>query len=142
VASLATGFDSPVYDPVDAADALSARPSAVGLIYPVIMMEPPFTHRGSRDLLLGPDRSPEAVAARSPVRHVGPDTPPLFLAHAMDDDAVPADNSLLMAAAMRGARRPVEAHLFHEGRHAFGIGRPGTGSELWPDLFARWLERL
>ena len=141
-ASLATGFDSRVYDPVDAADGLSARPFAVGLVYPVIAMEPPFTHKGSRDFLLGPDPSSDVVAARSPARHVGPDTPPLFLAHAMDDDAVPVDNSLLMAAAMREAKRPVEAHLFQEGRHAFGVGRPGTGSELWPELFARWLERL
>lgn len=141
-ASLATGFESPVYDPVDAADALSARPFAAGLVYPVIMMAPPFTHPGSRDALLGPDPSPEAVAALSPARRVGPDTPPLFLAHAMDDDAAPVDNSLLMTAAMREAKRPVEVHLFQEGRHAFGIGRPGTGSELWPDLFARWLDRL
>ena len=72
----------------------------------------------------------------------GAETPPLFLAHAMDDDAVPVDNSLLTMAAMREAKRPVEAHLFEEGRHAFGIGRPGTASELWPELFARWLERL
>lgn len=141
-ASLATGFDEHVYAPVDAADQLSARPYAVGLIYPVIMMEPPFTHRQSRDLLLGPDPSPADVAARSPVRHVGAETPPLFLAHAMDDDAVPVDNTLLMMAAMREAKRPVEAHLFQEGRHAFGVGRPGTPSELWPDLFARWLDRL
>ena len=141
-ASLATDFAAEVYDPVDAADALSARPFAAGLIYPVIAMEPPFTHQGSRDLLLGPDPSPEAVAARSPLRHVGAQTPPLFLAHAMDDDGVPADNSLLMAAAMRAAKRPVEAHLFQEGRHAFGIGRPGTGGALWPDLFRLWLERL
>jgi acetyl esterase/lipase len=141
-ASLATGFEAQVYDPVDAADALSARPFAVGLVYPVIAMEPTFTHQGSRDVLLGPDPSPEAVAARSPAHHVGPQTPPLFLAHAMDDEGVPVDNSLLMAAAMRAAKRPVEAHLFQEGRHAFGIGRPGTPSELWPDLFRLWLDRL
>jgi acetyl esterase/lipase len=141
-ASLATDFAHRIYEPVDTADALNARPFAVGLVYPVILMQRPFTHLESRENLLGPSPSPETEAARSPVRHVGPDTPPLFLAHAMDDDAVPVDNSIRMMEAMRAASRPVETHLFQEGRHAFGIGRPGTPSALWPEQFRLWLERL
>jgi dipeptidyl aminopeptidase/acylaminoacyl peptidase len=140
-ATLATAFSSRAYDPVDAADTISDRPFAAGLIYPVVAMDPPFTHAESRARLLGPDPTPAEVAARSPLRHVGPDTPPMFLAHAMDDDAVPVDNSLLLMTALREAKRPVEAHLFQEGRHAFGVGRPGTPSALWPDLFHRWLAR-
>lgn len=141
-ASLATDFAGRVYAPVDDADALSARPFAAGLIYPVITLDPALTHAGSRAALLGPEPSPALVAARSPERHVAADTPPVFLAHAIDDDAVPVDNSLLMLRAMRAAQRPVEAHLFQDGRHAFGIGRPGTPSALWPDLFLAWLDRL
>lgn len=141
-ATLATAFASEVYRPADAADALSARPAAVGLIYPVLTMLPPLTHRESRENLLGKDASAEVVELRSPLRHVSADTPPMFLAHAMDDDAVPAENSIRMMEAMRSAGRPVEAHLFQEGRHAFGIGRPGTPSELWPQSFRLWLGRL
>lgn len=141
-ASLATDYASRVYAPVDAADTLSARPFASALVYPVIAMEPPYAHRGSRDSLLGPDPSAELVAARSPAQHIGPDTPPLFLAHALDDDAVPPENSLMVLQAMRAAKRPVEAHFFQEGRHAFGVGRPDTPSAQWPDLFLAWLARL
>jgi acetyl esterase/lipase len=141
-ATLATDFASRVYAPVDAADELSARPFASALIYPVIAMEPPYVHRGSRNLLLGDDPSAELIAARSPARRIGSETPPLFLAHALDDDAVPPENSLMVLEAMRAAKRPVEAHLFQEGRHAFGIGRPGTPSAQWPELFLAWLERL
>jgi hypothetical protein len=43
---------------------------------------------------------------------------------------------------MRQAERPVEMHLFQEGLHAFGIGRPGTPSAAWPELYCSWLERL
>lgn len=141
-ATLATDFASPVYSPVDAVDAASARPFAVGLIYPVLTMEPPLTHVETRDNLLGRAPAREAVELRSPLRHVRADTPPLFLAHAMDDDAVPVENSIRMTEAMRSAGRPVEAHLFQEGHHAFGIGRPSTPSELWPRSFGLWLERL
>ena len=141
-ASLTTDYAGQVYDPVDAADALSARPFASALLYPVIAMEPPFAHRLSRENLLGPDPSAEHIALRSPARHIGADTPPIFLAHALDDDSVPADNSLMVLAAMREHKRPVEAHLFQEGRHAFGIGRPGTSSAHWPDLYMSWLARL
>jgi dipeptidyl aminopeptidase/acylaminoacyl peptidase len=59
----------------------------------------------------------------------------------MDDTAVPVENTLRMMAAMREARRPVEAHLLQEGGHAFGVGRPGTPSAHWIDLLCTWLDR-
>jgi len=43
---------------------------------------------------------------------------------------------------MRAAQRPIEAHLFQEGGHAFGVGYPGTPAALWTDLFSAWLHRL
>jgi dipeptidyl aminopeptidase/acylaminoacyl peptidase len=36
--------------------------------------------------------------------------------------AVPVSNSLHLLTAMRAAGRPVEAHLFQEGGHAFASG--------------------
>jgi len=73
---------------------------------------------------------------------VGASTPPTFLVHAMDDSAVPVDNSLRLMTAMREAGRPVEAHLLQEGGHAFGIGRPNTPSAQWISLWSAWLERV
>jgi len=140
-ASLATGFAESTYAPTDAADHLDARPSAAGLIYPVITMTRPFTHEGSRQHLLGASPSEQLVAARSPEQHVGSDTPPTFLAHAVDDPAVPVENSLMMMAALRAAHRPVEAHFFQNGGHAFGVGFPGTPTQEWVTLFHLWLGR-
>ena len=140
-ASLATGFSEAVYPPSDDIDHLDARPAATGLIYPVITMTHPYTHEGSRQHLLGSSPSDQLVAARSPEQHVGPDTPPIFLAHAIDDPAVPVENSLMMMSALRAARRPVEAHLFQQGGHAFGVGFPGTPTQEWITLFDLWLRR-
>jgi acetyl esterase/lipase len=140
-ATLAVDHADPVYRPVDAADAQSARPDHAGLIYPVIFTDGPYAHKRSRAELLGPDASPDLVARRSPNLRVSPATVPCFIAHATDDATVPVENSLQMLAMLRAAKIRCEAHIFEEGGHAFGIGRAGQSNALWPELFARWAGR-
>jgi len=139
-ASLETGFDEKVYDPRDAADTLSARPRAAGLIYPVISQTEGIGHAESTLRLLGPNPSMLSIVRRSPDLHVSEATPPTFIVHAMDDPAVPLENSLLMMGALRGARRPVEAHFFERGGHGFGTGRRSQPNGEWLNLFANWME--
>jgi acetyl esterase/lipase len=141
-ATLATGHAERVYADVDATDRLSARPFAAALVYPVITMMKPWTHEMSRTLLLGETPSDGDVERRSAEFHVNASTPPVFIVHAIDDDAVPVENSLRMMNALRVANRPVEAHLLQEGGHAFGGGRPQTPSGQWTDLFHAWVMRL
>ena len=135
VASLAVHHDRQVYDPVDAADHLSARPQLVGLLYPVIQMGA-HAHIGSRDELLGKDPGEAAIAAYSPDRHVTAATPPTFLVHAADDPSVPLENSLGMFAALRTMNIPSELHVFEKGGHGFGLRLPpGATAAAWPGLF-------
>ena len=141
-ATLVTQHAERTYEPIDTADEIDARPCAGGLIYPVVTMEKPMTHEMSRKLLLGESPTEEEVARRSAERHVNSTTPPVFIVHAFDDDAVPVDNSLRFMNAMRAAQRPVEAHLLQEGGHAFGVGYPKSPSEHWIELFSSWLQRL
>jgi acetyl esterase/lipase len=141
-ATLATQHAEQTYEAVDAADEHSARPFAAGLIYPVVTMLKPWTHELSRDLLLGKAPTEADIEHRSAERHVGAATPPAFIVHAIDDPAVPVENSLRMMNAMREAHRPVEAHFLQEGGHAFGVGYPGTPSAHWIELFSAWLGRL
>jgi acetyl esterase/lipase len=141
-ATLATQHAEQTYAPIDAADQLSARPFAAGLAYPVVTMANPWTHEQSRTALLGNAPSKAEIDRRSAELHVKADTPPMFTVHAMDDPAVPVENSLNLVTAMRVARRPIEAHLLQEGGHAFGVGFPATPSALWTDLFCAWLNRL
>ena len=141
-ATLATQHAEATYKPVDAADQLSARPFAAGLVYPVITMEKPWTHEQSRGLLLGDNPTDSEIARRSAEKHVNASTPPVFTVHAMDDETVPVENSLRMMNALREAKRPVEAHFIQEGGHAFGVGYPDTASAHWIELFSTWLARL
>jgi len=141
-ATLATQHAENTYAAVDDADHLSARPFAAGLIYPVVTMASPWTHEVSRAMLLGDTPSAMEINRRSAERHVDAATPAVFAVHAMDDPAVPVENTLNFVTAMRVAKRPVEAHLLQEGGHAFGLGYPHTPTALWTDLFLSWLGRL
>lgn len=136
---LATGYNDRVHDPVDRADELPARPDFAGLIYPVSTLAARATHSVSAENLLGPKPDRAIVARLSPDVRVNPDTPPLFLVHAMDDPVVPVDMSLMLIAAARAAGVPVEAHLYEKGGHGFGVGNgdnhPAFG---WTDRFATW----
>ncbi|MBN8819212.1 MAG: alpha/beta hydrolase [Sphingomonas sp.] len=140
-ATLATDFNQSVYAPRDSIDRLDARPLVAGLIYPVISMSPPVTHADSRARLLGDSPTTAEVARRSPAAHVGPETPPTFIMHALDDPAVPPANSFEMLQALRVARRPAEAHFFEEGGHGFGLSSPSLPAHAWPALFATFLDR-
>jgi acetyl esterase/lipase len=140
-ATLATGFDEAVYRPRDTTDALDARPAAMGLIYPVISVTAPVTHAESAMRLLGDNPAAGLIARRSPAQHVTARTPPVFLAHSIDDHAVPVENSLIMMRALQAAARPLEVHLFEEGGHGFGLGPADKPCGQWSTVFAAWLDR-
>lgn len=140
--SLATRHAEPVYTPVDAADRLSARPDAAGLIYPVVSLSAPFTHGGSRDMLLGRDGDVAARQAGSVEQHVDAATPPLFLVHAENDGLVPVANSIALFTAAQAAKRPCALHVFEEGGHGFGARLPpAMPASAWPTLFTAWATR-
>jgi acetyl esterase/lipase len=127
-----------LYSSIDPADALSARPDFLGLIYPVLTMMPPFDHTRSRRELLGEHPSVADSAAWSVERQVDAHTPPTFLAQAADDPISPVDNSLMTFQALRAAQVPAEMHIFQSGRHGWGMGKPGSEVMAWPALFATW----
>ena len=138
-ADLSTRFDARVYAPVDAADALSARPCLSAPIYPVVSMDATIAHTGSRANLLGPQPTRAMEIAHSPDRQVRRDTPPTFLCAAEDDATVPVANTVLLHAALRAAGVPVEMHLFEHGGHGFGLrGAVGKPVAIWPELFWHW----
>ena len=141
-ADLAVAYGERTYAPVDAADRLSARPAFAGLVYPVTTLRSRGPNSRSASNMLGPNLDPAIVDARSPVLRVTKETPPCFLVHSLDDPVVPLENSTEWIAACRAAKVPVEAHLFAEGGHGYGLhlkeDMPGS---RWPELFALWMKR-
>jgi acetyl esterase/lipase len=140
-ADLGARFAAKTYAPVDAADRLSAKPFCAAPIYPVVSMDPRVAHAGSRSLLLGPNPSGALEAAHSPDRNVPADSPPHFLLHAEDDDVVPVENTLLLRAALKARKIPVETHLFQNGGHGFGLRKAiGKPVAAWPELWRAWAQ--
>lgn len=139
-ADLATRFEANVYQPVDGADDLSARPLCAAPIYPVVSMKREIAHAGSRRLLLGSESPAEELERRhSPDQNVPENAPPFFLLHAEDDDAVPVENTLVMRAALKRRSVPVETHLFESGGHGFGLRKAmGKPVGIWPELWLEW----
>lgn len=138
-ADLLTRFDAKVYQPMDAADRLSARPDLAAPIYPVVSMTLPTAHAGSRKNLIGENALPERERAYSPHLNARSDSPPTFLLHAEDDASVVVENSLLLRAALLAQKVPVETHLFADGGHGFGLRlAKGKTVEGWENLFWAW----
>jgi acetyl esterase/lipase len=72
----------------DPQERISCRPDFQILVYPVITMKE-GTHGGSRRNLLGPNPSEEELQRFSNETQVNKETPPAYLAHAIDDRLVP-----------------------------------------------------
>ncbi len=125
-----------------AADSLarfSTRPDFMTLIYPVISMSEPFTHEGSRRMLLGNDPDSSLMREWSSEKQVTPQTPPTFLVHTGTDEGVPAENSVHFYLALRKADVPAEMHLYEEGPHGFGLAPTDPVLSSWSDRWVDWV---
>ena len=119
--TLLTHFDAGDTNAADVIERQSSRPDLGILCYPVITMGE-FTHRGSRNNLLGTNATPELIEFLSNEKQVTKDTPPVFLWHTWEDTAVPIENSLQFAAALRKAGVRFDLHVYEKGGHGLGLG--------------------
>ena len=140
-ASLATRFDEALYPARDAADALSARPDAAALMYPVASLDPQIAYSGAVPSLFGGAVTPEQIARYSPDRRVGARTPPCFLVQAEDDPVVLVANTIRFRAALQAHGVADETHLFARGGHGFGMTPSDLSHRIWPDLFVNFLRQ-
>jgi len=136
--TLGTHFDAGSASAADPVERASSRPDLLILIYPVITMRE-MTHAGSKRNLLGTQPSPELVALLSNEEHVTKETPPTFLVHTANDSAVPVENSVMFASALRRAGVPFELHVYERGPHGFGLGGNDPILSTWPARCADWL---
>ena len=97
-----------------------------------------------------PGIEPAALDLLSLEKHVPADFPPTFLWTTFEDEAVPMQNTLLMAWALREQNIPYELHIFPEGQHGISLATEETsGGEAryvkprvaqWLGLCQNWLQ--
>lgn len=134
-------------DPGDPAAAdpvarCSSRPDALVSCYAVVS-NGPHAHQGSFRNLLGDAPDPEQWTRLSLEKSVTRQNPPSFIWHTVTDQAVPVENALLYASALRAHGVPFALHIYPNAHHGIGLGRdfPGTARN-WSGDCAAWLLEL
>ncbi len=123
-------------------------PMGMVLSYPVITSGE-FAHRDSFRRLLG-DRYEELKGSLSLEKRVTDKVVPAFLWHTYEDGAVPVENSLLLAMALRSCGVTLEMHIYPKGSHGLSLsndqvyGPQASGNirpecQGWVDMAARWI---
>lgn len=136
----ATLYDAGDPDAADPLERLSSRPDAFIPCYAVVSFGA-FTHRGSRESLLGQENADnwELVRKFSNELHITPDTPEAFIWHTAADQAVPVENSLNLALALSAQGVPYEMHIFPQGQHGLGLAEEFEDVKQWVPLLQKWL---
>lgn len=141
-ASLATILQKGNPDAPDPLERIATRPAFAILIYPVITMDTQYTHRGSRNMLLGLSPDEFMVNALSTDKRVSASTPPVFLIHADDDKVVVPQNSILFYEALKRNHVPAAMTIYDHGGHGFGMAPEDPLLSQWPLQILGWLNRL
>ncbi|MBX7211598.1 MAG: alpha/beta hydrolase fold domain-containing protein [Verrucomicrobiaceae bacterium] len=131
-----THFDSGNANATDPIEKQSSRPDFAWFVYPVVTMGE-FTHTGSKHELLGDNPTTDLERLYSNELQVSDNTPPVFIAHAIDDKAVPIENSRQFVAAMSQHQRPVELLELPSGGHGLN-GCKGPLWEQWKAAALLW----
>ena len=132
---------SEAYKPQDGIDEMSCLPDGGILCYPVISIEDDFGHVGSGKCLLGEERYALESGEFCLQKKVSDKTPPAFMWHTSDDNAVNVKNSLAFASALRDNGIPFEMHIFPRGKHGVGLANDYPDLGKWKFLAAEWVER-
>ncbi|MEY4278411.1 MAG: hypothetical protein RL377_415 [Bacteroidota bacterium] len=124
---------------IDNPSKVSLKPDFQILIYPVITMKD-FGHAGSKENLIGKDPTPEQIQYYSNELNVNEQTPPAFIVHAINDDAVPVQNAHVYDSALKANKVSSTLYLYEKGGHGFGMKNP-TASEQWTTPLTAWLQK-
>lgn len=134
-----THFDDGDEHASDPLNRPSSRPDFLILAYPVITLEGPHVHLGSRDNLLGETPDPTLVRLLSNQLHVSAKTPPTFLFHTTEDPVVPVENSVNFYLALRRAGVPAEMHIYLKGHHGVGLAEKDPILKTWTEHLSDWM---
>ncbi|MNF65154.1 Prolyl oligopeptidase family protein [compost metagenome] len=85
--------------------------------------------------------NPEKIKEYSNELQVTANTPPTFITHAVDDNTVKVQNSLVFIAALQKNNVPVESFFYAKGGHGYGMDNPTSDVE-WIDSCMTWILKI
>ena len=126
----------------DPIDAISSRPDAAFLCYPVGSMVSEYTHEESRANFLGDEDTEENRVRFSAEHGLREDMPPVYIIHNENDQTVPIESSYATVEAMEKAGLSVTYHWYDTGDHGYGINGYEKFGIDWTDRLQAWLSGL
>ena len=118
------------------------RPDFQILFYPVITMNPEYTHIYSRYFLLGRYPTEEEDSYYSNELQVTEQTPPAFILVSSDDDIVPVENSVNYYLALLEKGVSATMHIYSTGGHGWGFKDSFIYKRQWTGELEKWLNGL
>ncbi|WP_071146376.1 alpha/beta hydrolase [Bacteroides ihuae] len=115
------------------------RPDFQILLYPVVTMNPSYTHAGSRENLITKAPTEELQKKYSNELQVTAKTPQAFIALSSDDGAVPPQNSVNYYLALLKNNVSATMHIYPTGGHGWGFRDNFTYKRQWTEELEKWL---
>lgn len=117
-----------------------SRPDFQILFYPVITLDPTYTHKGTHDKFLGKNPAKGLQEKYSNHTQVTPDTPPAIILGCYDDKVVPIKNSIDYFSALLDCKVPATLLIYPEGDHGWGHIHAIKYRRQWHDDLEAWLK--
>ena len=131
-----------LYSGRDAYEAVSARPDFAVLLFPVVTLRKPYDTTRTRREIVGEKATEKAETLWSLDTWAGKDAPPTIIFASADDPTTPPGHGILLFQTLVAAGASAELHLFRDGGHGWGLGKPEQVISQWPGLFAHWAQSL
>lgn len=119
--------------------AKEVRPDFQILFYPVITMNPDFSHKGSHDNLLGKNPKKSLEELYSSDRQITRTTPPAFIALSDADNGVSPANGVNYYMELFRHGIPATLHVYPSGGHGWGMRESFLYHNEMEDELAAWL---
>lgn len=110
------------------------------LFYPVVTMDPSYTHMGSHDNLLGANPGKDLEELYSNEKQVNATTPRALIFYSNDDDVVPPMNGVNYYKALHEAGVPASLHIYPTGGHGWGYSDGFKYHDQMIEELSAWLE--
>jgi acetyl esterase/lipase len=130
----------PLYAGSDIYEKASARPDFSVLLFPVVSLRKPYDTTRTRREIIGDTPNTEAEKAWSLDTYASAEAPPTIIFASADDKITPPGHGILLFEKLYAAGASVELHLFRDGGHGWGLGKPQQALSQWPDMFLKWYE--
>jgi acetyl esterase/lipase len=131
-----------LYAGADRFEKVSARPDFAVLLFPVVTLRKPYDTTRTRREIIGEKANAKAEDAWSLDTYASKDAPPTIIFASADDRITPPGHGILLFETLTAAGASAELHLFRDGGHGWGLGKPGQVISQWPELFAHWAQSL